>query len=405
MLKVLFFSHSSEIRGAEKSLELLIRYLDRSKFEPIVVMAGRGPLYDKIASQVAVVYDLTYYWWIPGVDRGLDYHLLNYQSLPKVVNSLREIIRRHRISLVHTNSVVVCGAALAACLERLPHVWHIREMIRAEGSGLVTPLGVDNTFTSVGALSNRVIAVSKAVKKDIEPAVPDEKIEVIYNGVELTQLSNSIIKTTRTRVKIAFVGNLIKRKGPDLFVEAGLRLLKTNPNVEFYLIGDCSDRELTNQIKNVIQTEGFEDHFNFLGFREDVLDILKTMDIYVLSSLNDPFPRSVIEAMAMECAIIATDCGGATEAIQLAGAGEVVPIEEESICQAMKRLTENPALRKKYAAAGLDAAKKWFSAEAYARNMETIFLKVLQEPIASSAILPLLKTYLPEGKNKWWKFL
>jgi len=401
MLNILFFSHSSEIRGAEKSLELLVRNLDRSRFNPIVVMAGRGPLYNIMESQSVKVYGLTYYWWIPGTDRGLDYYILHYQTLPGVVHNLRKIIKEHKISLVHTNSIVVCGGALAACLEKIPHVWHIREMMRTQGSGLSTPYGLDNTLSLVGALSNRVVAVSRAVKKDLIPAISENKIEVVYNGVEykksLTRIKEGL------PVKIVYVGNIIERKGPDLFVEAGMNLLKDNCNVEFYIIGECSDKALTDKIKEKIKKGGYTNKFNFLGFRKDVLDLLCEMDIYVLSSRNDPFPRTVIEGMAAGCAIIVSDCGGATEAVRLSGAGEVVAIDAVELFNAMKRIVENPILRKRYSDAGIKAAEELFSSEAYVKSMENLFGEIINEPVASSNLQQMFGNYFHRPNKPWWK--
>ncbi|MGI8959773.1 MAG: glycosyltransferase, partial [Bryobacteraceae bacterium] len=152
--RILYVHNSADLYGASRSLLRLLTALDRSRFEPTVVLPETGPLAERLEGL--------------GVDTVIDPSLAiisRYTSkvdavflrfLPSSWKLLR-LIRRRKIDLVHTNSGVIFSPAFAAWLARVPHVWHIRESFdEFRGVAWQTYTAYMRTF------SDRIISVSTA---------------------------------------------------------------------------------------------------------------------------------------------------------------------------------------------------------------------------------------------------
>ena len=370
MITALFVSHSSELRGAENSLELFVRRVDRLKIQPVIAMPGKGPLFDLVSRLAVPVYDVPMQWWVPPRDDPPTRLACQYSSLVERLNFLREIITRHDCRIVHSNSLVVADGALAAFLEKRPHVWHVRENLNG-ASGLDPLLGKGMTLAAVKGLSEKVVAVSEATASQFRGR---QKLRVIYNGVELKKGTPIALPGKAGALKIAFVGNLVERKGPDLFVDACRRL--TDVNAEFYLVGELSDKRVTDRVMGLLEGDPRRDRFHFLGLRRDVPQILSACDIYVLSSRNDPFPRTVLESMASGCAVVTTSSGGAAEAVRSCSAGEVVPATVEGILDGLRRLIREPNYMRQCRESARRNVFERYSAERYVQNLAGLLQEV-----------------------------
>ncbi|MBI5248906.1 MAG: glycosyltransferase family 4 protein [Desulfomonile tiedjei] len=386
--RVLFVSHSSELRGAEKSLGLLLRGIRTEEIDPVVILPGRGGLYDQLSALGFPVYDVPMWWWLPPLGDTYPTMLTAYRAMRESVPAVRNIIRTHGIQAVHSNSLVVMEGALAASLETLPHVWHVREILD-EASGLSTPLGLATTLGIVEELSDKVVAVSKTTARQFGNST---KVEVVYNGVTISKDRSAQLPGRDGSLKVAFVGSLIERKGADLFVEACLAF--SNLDMDFYLVGDEGDRALTQGLKDRISRAGKASRFHFLGFRADISSILEAMDIYVLSSRNDPFPRTVIEAMAAGCAVVVTKSGGAIEAVEACGSGEVVEPSADSIAEGIKRFIDQPAYRRACGESGRKKVNELFSSTIYVSRMTELLNNVAANGRAPRMIDHLIEEFL-----------
>jgi len=386
---VLFVSHSSELRGAEKSLRLLLRGIRKEEIDPVIVLPGKGPLYNQLLDLGFPVYDVPMWWWLPPLGDPHPTMLTAYRAMRDSVPVVRDIIRRHGIQAVHSNSLVVMEGALAASLERLPHVWHAREILD-EASGLSTPLGCAATLGIVEELSDKIVAVSRATAKQFENST---KVTVVYNGVTMSDDRSAQLPGHDGSLKIAFVGSLIERKGADLFVEACLAL-SWSADADFYMVGDEGNRALTQRLKDRISRAGKASRFHFMGFRADIHSILEMMDIYVLSSRNDPFPRTVIEAMAAGCAVVVTKSGGAVEAIEACGVGEIVEPTADSIARGIKRFIDNPTYRKTCGESGRRKVEELFSSTRYVSSMTQLLNNVAENGRAPRIIDHLVEEFM-----------
>jgi L-malate glycosyltransferase len=161
-----------------------------------------------------------------------------------------------------------------------------------------------------------VVANSSGLKQLAKKASPRQKVEVIYNGVDTQKFKPNIDKGTSGTIKLISVGRLIPRKGYKYLIEA----VKGLDNCELLLIGEGTEKERLQALARKLRVK-----VRFLGrvSHQEVAYFLKSADIFVLPSLNEGMPNSLLEAMACGLPVIATDTGGSIELVK--GNGIVVP--------------------------------------------------------------------------------
>jgi hypothetical protein len=226
--KILFLSHTSGISGAEECLLTLVKYLDRERFEPLVVMPPPdGPLREAMEQLGVRVLVRPLRWWAtaPSGNRlrelALDFYrvlvqclgvaprapiLKAYRSAMGLLNApahgdiendleqrvldLEQIIREENIALVHSNTSVIWEGAFAASRAGVPHVWHLHEIMKGYPHlTMLLPLGM--VYSVMTKLSDRVVTVSDAVRDSIPGAVSRRNLLTIPNGIDTQKRSDS----------------------------------------------------------------------------------------------------------------------------------------------------------------------------------------------------------------------
>jgi glycosyltransferase involved in cell wall biosynthesis len=142
---------------------------------------------------------------------------------------------------------------------------------------------------------------------------------------------------------VFFIGRLSEEKNPDVFVEVARRLQheKKAQNIKFFMVGDGKMRpRVERQIKDA-KLENFKD----LGYRSDIASLLAAADVFALPSAIEGFPLSILEAMAMDVAVVASDVGTVGDVIEDGIDGFiVVPGSAEGIERVVQRLSKDTKL-------------------------------------------------------------
>lgn len=227
-------------------------------------------------------------------------------------------------------------------------------------------------------LVDRIIANSEAVLQKVSESewLSRPKLCVVYNGIDPLQMQPQPGDRARMRRELGLndehilVGNvsgLRKIKGVDLFVEAAALAYGKDRRLRFVLVGDG---ELRGEIEAQIKRVGLGPVFMLAGAADDVRPYLAAMDIAVLCSMGEGFSNSLLEYMAAELPIIATDVGGNKEA--LGGSGILIPAGNvQSLVEAVGTFLD-PALRKAYAAEALKSVQR-FDVKFAERKMQEIY--------------------------------
>ena len=166
----------------------------------------------------------------------------------------------------------------------------------------------------------------------------------VYNGVDLNKFNKkySICKLNSNVINFICVGRFNEQKDyPNLLrTIVFLKDKVSNLKFKFYIVGDG---ELRSQLEKLIEGLHINDYVELLGKRSDIPDLLNAADFFVLPSKHEGLPTVVIEAMACECFVIATDCGGSKEIMGDTGI-LVPPQNSEALAEALKEAVNKTPL-------------------------------------------------------------
>jgi glycosyltransferase involved in cell wall biosynthesis len=174
---------------------------------------------------------------------------------------------------------------------------------------------------------------------------------------------------------IGAVGRLNGEKDYPNFLNAAKILVAQNPDLRFVIAGKG---ELDQQLRHLTRELGLAEHVRFLGHLHDVRKVYELMDVYALSSTREGLPNAVLEAMAMEVPIVATDVDGVKEAVvNDSEAILVAPRDAQSLAKGIQRVLDDSSLAQRLARAARRKVELEFSFEARMRRVEAIYRSVV----------------------------
>ncbi|PIU42071.1 MAG: hypothetical protein COS99_01995 [Candidatus Omnitrophica bacterium CG07_land_8_20_14_0_80_42_15] len=370
---ILYINGTAQIGGAEVSLINLIKRVDRKHFLPIVLVPGDGPLVKKVKDiKIDVLFSKT-----PEFSKRKPF------SFVKAVLVLTGIIRKNKISLVHSNSIYVSELSYyAAALAGVPCVCHIRD--------LVPILGGSKTRMRAFRRMAKLIAISEAVKKDLTEKlnIPEDGIVRIYNGVDIDEFSPGVSGEDfkkefklHSEKLIGIIGRISMEKGHEFFLRTASEVVKDHKNVAFVVVGSevLGSGEFKDATVKLSEELGLQNKIIFTGFRDDIPQIIAALDIVVVPSVAEPFGRVIIEAMAMEKPVIATSSGASTEIVSGDCGILVEPGNVEQLKEAIIALLKDQVLANKIGKRGREIVSKRFTIDRHVAAMENLYEGFLEK--------------------------
>ncbi len=301
----------------------LLRGLDRNRFDVhAVCFAARGPWLFSAAECAASLAEFP----IDGFFRSATYHQLRRYARWCREREIDAVIT----SDFYTNVFGLAGAALA----RVP----VRIGGRREINTDKTPAKL-LLQRAAYATAHRVVANSQAAADRLaSEGVARSKIAIIRNGVQRNaQVADRTGRPIRTVLTVA---NLRAEKGHAVLLEAIAGGPEVFRNVEFVFAGDGPCRAALQARARELAIDG---QIRFLGERHDIPALLAQTDLFVLPSLTEAFPNSLLEAMAAGLPVIATRTGGICELVDDGATGVLVaPADRRALREAIQRAIANP---------------------------------------------------------------
>lgn len=381
--KILFVHCESDLYGSNVSLVNLCANLDQNEFQPLVLLALPGPLKTVLEERGIKVFIRPMSYLRRAYSPSF---MLMFMAryLPGIWGAAG-IIRNHQIDLVHTNTSHVQAGAIAGRLLGTKVVWHVREII-PNPQFIVKPL-----YQFIGQVSDRIICISRAVLAHLESLIgPSKKLTCVYNAVDLDRFKpKHIALATRRSLGlpdhapiIGLVGRITFWKGQDIFIQAVAMLSQKFPSARFLIVGDIDRscyQDYYQGLMSLSRSLGIEDKIIFTGFRQDIPALMEAMDILVVPSTRpEPFGLVVLEAMAMNKPVIATNHGGAAEIIENQDLGFLVPSHQPgAIAEKIEFLLTHHQLRSLIGERARQHVEKNFTIKAYVENVQKIYRQVL----------------------------
>lgn len=171
------------------------------------------------------------------------------------------------------------------------------------------------------------------------------RIEVVYNAIELVQAKAGGGKPGYPT--LITIGRLVPLKRIDELIKLVPALVEKYPDLKLVVVGDGPEDK---NLKKLCQEAGIEQNVIFTGYvtHERILELLKASDLFILNSLYEGLPNTVLEAMACRCPVLATDIGGTSETIEDGTTGLLVNVRKgEELKQKIISLLESTELRAK----------------------------------------------------------
>lgn len=215
----------------------------------------------------------------------------------------------------------------------------------------------------------------------------ENEIMTIHNGTKFCQPpTQDVIDKLRDELNlkpddiiIGNVANLRTPKGHQYLVEAAGIVCNKLPQAKFLLIGEEGDGSIRMMIKEKATSLGVTDRVKLLGFRKDIPELLHLLDIFVLSSISEGLPLSVVEAMAAGKPVVVTNVGGLSEVVTDGVDGYIVPpAQPEALADKLLKLAEDKSLREKMGAIGFDNVKVEFSLETMISRYENLYESLIK---------------------------
>jgi L-malate glycosyltransferase len=380
--RVLFYNHTGQVSGGERMLLLLLRYLQRSCFEPMVACPLAGPL-AKACEEIGVEVH-----GIRAVDARFTLRpdrIAGYAaSISSASADLRSLVRRLQPDLIHANSVRSgLVANLATVAIDVPVVWHVHDILPPH------PFTATIRLLARRSKRTRMIACSTAAARSISRT---DQVTVIRNGIELNkfqfqpgmdQLTRGELGITPDQFVFGTVGQIAERKGQVQLVEAFAEVLNSIPHAVLVIVGSPlfeHDHNYAARAKSCVSDLGLDRHVRFLGQRRDIPGLMRAFDAFVLNSANETFGLVLAEAMACGTPVIATRGGGVPEIVIDGRTGRLVDHgDRQGLARAMVELGTNQPLRALLIGNGRRFVERHLSSTRYVHDVESFYRELLPE--------------------------
>lgn len=361
--RVLFVNDSLHMGGIETMIRDFAVGLSPQRFEPFVaVFRGGGGLYDELSRKGTPVADLRKR---DGLDAGL-------------VWRLRRLIKECRIDVVHSHNYAAWLYTVLATRGlrgvRLVHSEHSR----------VEPMWRRRAMERwLARRTHAVIGVSADVTRSLvsDIGVDERRAGLIANGIDLSRFCPDAAGRAAFRaghdipvdaLLYGIVARLVPVKDHATLVDAFARVHAARPTARLVIAGDGPCRA---DLERQVEVSGLARAVVFLGEVRQSQDVLRALDVYVLSSTSEGMNLTLLEAMGTGLPIVATAVGGNPEVVLDGRTGLLVPPSNpEALADAMLRLAEDGRQRAEFGAAARRRAEDAYSQAATLRAYERLYL-------------------------------
>lgn len=370
------------VGGGEYSIYFLIKNLHRDIFEPIVFYSHENEIIKRLRKDGIQLINIPMSEKITSVyrdkiEKNPVSFIIYIRHLISGIIAVAKALKKYNIDILHPHdnlSKIIGG--VAAKMVEVKVVAHCRDLLKesvVEKMLLIYQL----------LFMNKIIAVSESNRNLFKfmGRIPG-KVRTIYNGIDLKKITSvkgynrKDMETSDNMLVIGIIAVFDKCKGHIYLFQAIDKLISEGyKNIICLVIGDGREGD---ELRAFVLNKGLTDYIRFLGYRNDVPELLCIMDMVVMPSIQESFPRVPLEAMAMKVPVIATTVGGLPESIDNGKTGILFPPKDvESLSNAIRYLIENPEIRKRMGEAGRKRVEERFSIENNVRKTEELYSDIL----------------------------
>lgn len=355
--RIVLVTHDAFAHGAQYlALHIGRELRDVFAFEVDVVVLGDGPLIENFR-EIGNVYSLA----------GLAQNGPEAQHLATVLaKDARHAIVNSTVSGLFGELLDHAGFSVVSLVHELP--------------GVIRQYGVEAHAMALAAASRRILFPAAVVRDGFATIASVDagkaliRPQGLFSRSRFRGMRDRVVPRNALRLKLGIspeaeivlaVGYADHRKGVDLFVDAGLTMLRAGRRTHFVWVGH-TDESLVAGLRASIEASGFTSQFHFVGLDFHTDEYYAGADIYALTSREDPFPSVVLEALSVGLPVVAFAGSGGSADVLDRGCGILIEnISASDLAITLGGMLDDPDLRRRLGEAGMDLVASEFSFRRY----------------------------------------
>lgn len=365
-----FADRARSVGGSHISAMTLIERLDRSRFDPKIVLLGEQGSVDRLAVNSG---------------QSPDRILPDATGNPTIFDSVRVVREAVRVlssgefDIVHTNEGnmhVLWG--LAAKIAGVAHVWHHRGNPDAKGLRFLAPLTAKQVISVSRFAAPRPSAYSAAGRCTVIHSPFDLGIADTSRAAGRRQILEEL-SLADDSIFVGYFGHYSDRKRPVKFIEAIAAAIQADPEIPIHglMFGEEHDPGLLQQMETAIERLGLRDRIHLMGFRKHAETWLAGCDALLVSAVEEPFGRTLIEAMLVGTPVVAAASGGNIEAIDDGRTGLLATADDaDALGRRLLSILRDPDLAKEIRVNAKSHALGKFGIEVHVHAVEAIYDRI-----------------------------
>lgn len=371
-VNILFYEVSSGSGGSANALAQVVERLDKGRFRPVVMTTALGQKIAQIEdAKVIAIRDHNETDDFSGLRAITSSIAYAWETLRAYV-----VIKTNKIALVHINTNIIAGIPLivAAKVAGIPCVCHVRQtrdLLKRE--------------KMFAGWINRFIVLNRDMKEILKRYVPEEKIELIYDGIDLEmhgKMEDGRWKMEKEKKPcVGIVGRMVEGKGHEDFIRAAAIVARTRADARFLVVGSdpSGDKRTESRLKTLAGTMGLNGNMTFTGWRDDVSGIISGLALAAYPyTAPEGLPNVIIETMALGRPVISTHIPGPTEVVVDGKTGFLVPPGDiRALAEKMLYLLDHPEVARAMGEAGRVRVEEAFTIEKTVGQIEKVYEKVI----------------------------
>ena len=340
-MKVLHISSPKTWRGGEQQLIYLVEELKELGIDQVVMCPFNSEVH-----RYCLKHHLNHVTYFK-----------RFSANPMVAYRVNHVCSREKIDLIHVHDSHAHNFAILSAVltkNKLPIVVSRRVDFPVQDTSM-------SHFKYNHAQINRLICVSKAIKEVMEPSINDKsKLAVVHSGVDARRFKG-VVSDGRLReefnipadyVLIGNVSALAPHKDYPTFIATAKSLIQGGLKAKFLAVGEGPSRK---EVIQAIKDSEMEEHIILCGFREDIPVVLRELDLFLMTSTTEGLGTSLIDALASELPIVATNAGGVGEIIQNQVNGMLCKVGSvDQLAGAVRILLSDQEMQQRFKASGLE---------------------------------------------------
>lgn len=366
--------------GSDYSLFNHIKYLDKTRFEPLVLYRDKGHLVSELNKNGVNLFKHNFLTsnnrnnenpiknilikYMPG-SKTIRY---TFKSFVEILFLIKFILL-NKIDLIHLNHGINYDrpALIAGILTRRSVISHYRGLSK-----------LSNPDVFLTKFVEKIICISEYARLEyLQCGVLPSKCIKVYNGIDLVKFSKKVFPTNISQVIIGSIGRFEQWKGQHILLKAIPEIIKLHSNTKFVFVGSGTQKD--NLIKLSKELE-IESHVVFKKPVDNITEVFNTFSIFVHTAIKpEPFGRVIIEAMATGLPVISTNIGGPKEIIKNNWDGYLIePQNLKILTEKIIYLINNPEARIQLGNNAIKTVQEKYDAKITTKNIEKLYQETIK---------------------------